>query len=187
MPKLSWFGSLTIEEIDTLEQKTDICAKYESATEKCDEIITKLKAETKTATEWCEELATVSEQIAKKIPELVRLDSALRVEDALGGRNNGIHRTELSNAKVVIRDVFSGMDVNRNQFCTKAFKASIENLLVAYPTWAVTSLSVGRLIPLVAGLFNLVLIDEATQANIPSFIVKSSKRLYSKSFLSFSL
>ena len=166
VPKLSWFGSLTIEEIDTLEQKTDICAKYESATEKCDEIITKLKAETKTATEWCEELATVSEQIAKKIPELVRLDSALRVEDALGGRNNGIHRTELSNAKVVIRDVFSGMDVNRNQFCTKAFKASIENLLVAYPTWAVTSLSVGRLIPLVAGLFNLVLIDEATQANI---------------------
>ena len=97
---------------------------------------------------------------------MVRLDSALRVEDALGGRNNGIHRTELSNAKVVIRDVFSGMDVNRNQFCTKAFKAAIENLLVAYPTWAVTSLSVGRFIPPVAGLFNLVLIDEATQANI---------------------
>ena len=166
VPKLSWFGSLTIDEIDALEQKTSICVAYKSAKEKYDEIVTKLESEPKKATEWSEELAQDSKLIAKKIPEIVRLDSALRAEDAIGSRNNGNQRTELSNAKISIRDARSGIDVNRYKFCTKSFKTAIDNLLIAYPTWAVTSLSVGRFIPPVPGLFDLVLIDEATQANI---------------------
>lgn len=36
------------------------------------------------------------------------------------------------------------------------------------PVWAVTSLAVGSALPLVPGLFDLVIIDEATQSDIPS-------------------
>lgn len=42
--------------------------------------------------------------------------------------------------------------------------------LHTFPCWAVTSLSVGRFLPLVPGLFDLVLVDEASQSHIPSAI-----------------
>ncbi len=44
------------------------------------------------------------------------------------------------------------------------------HVLFHSPIWAVTSLSVGSAIPLVPGLFDLVLIDEASQSNAPSMI-----------------
>ena len=43
-------------------------------------------------------------------------------------------------------------------------------ILEVSPVWAVTSLSVGKFIPLSPGLFDLVLIDEATQSGIPQAI-----------------
>ncbi|WP_206215301.1 AAA domain-containing protein [Desulfovibrio sp. ZJ200] len=47
---------------------------------------------------------------------------------------------------------------------------SLPAVLRCFPCWAVSSLSVRRYIPLVPGLFDLVLIDEASQSNIPSAI-----------------
>ena len=43
-------------------------------------------------------------------------------------------------------------------------------LLEQFPAWAVTNLSVGRLIPLAPGIFDLSVFDEASQCDIASAI-----------------
>jgi hypothetical protein len=43
-------------------------------------------------------------------------------------------------------------------------------ILQSFPCWAVTNLSAGSRIPLVAGMFDLCIVDEASQSDIPSAI-----------------
>lgn len=47
---------------------------------------------------------------------------------------------------------------------------SLTTVFHCFPCWAVTSLSVKRFLPLLPGLFDLALIDEASQSSIPSAI-----------------
>src|SRR5690606_36295617 len=44
----------------------------------------------------------------------------------------------------------------------------VEGAMACFPVWAVTSLSAGSRFPLARGLFDLVLIDEASQSDIAS-------------------
>lgn len=55
-------------------------------------------------------------------------------------------------------------DENRKQAYAQAFKKNLEIL----PCWAVTNLSAAGRLPLTPGLFDLVVIDEASQCDIPS-------------------
>jgi len=52
----------------------------------------------------------------------------------------------------------------------KAFRDAAPDLMSHYPLWAVSNLSVGKALPLKAGLFDLVIIDEASQCDIPSIV-----------------
>jgi very-short-patch-repair endonuclease/superfamily I DNA/RNA helicase len=45
-----------------------------------------------------------------------------------------------------------------------------EKVLQYFPLWATSSLSVSSSLPLVAGCFDLLIIDEASQSDVPSFI-----------------
>lgn len=44
----------------------------------------------------------------------------------------------------------------------------LDDIIAAFPVWATTNLSIGRNFPLKAELFDLVIIDEASQCDIPS-------------------
>ena len=48
--------------------------------------------------------------------------------------------------------------------------SGLQHVMHAFPCWAVTNLSAGSRIPLIPGLFDLLVIDEASQSDIPSTI-----------------
>lgn len=50
----------------------------------------------------------------------------------------------------------------------RRIRADAGNALDAFPVWAVTSLPVGNALPLTPGMFDLAIIDEASQSDIPS-------------------
>ncbi|MEW6218789.1 MAG: AAA domain-containing protein [Thermodesulfobacteriota bacterium] len=52
----------------------------------------------------------------------------------------------------------------------EVLRTQLPKLLEHYPAWAVTSLSAGSRIPLLPGVFDLVIVDEASQSDIPSAI-----------------
>ena len=52
----------------------------------------------------------------------------------------------------------------------RAFREAAPELMRHYPLWAVSNLSVGGALPLKGGLFELVVIDEASQCDIPSIV-----------------
>lgn len=53
---------------------------------------------------------------------------------------------------------------------SKALKAAMPDLLKHYPLWAVSNLSVSKAIPLAPAIFDLVVIDEASQCDLPSIV-----------------
>ena len=52
----------------------------------------------------------------------------------------------------------------------KAFRKVMPELIRHYPLWAVSNLSVSKALPLTPGTFDLVIVDEASQCDIPSMI-----------------
>lgn len=52
----------------------------------------------------------------------------------------------------------------------KAFRQAMPELLRHYPLWAVSNLSVSKALPLTPGIIDLVVIDEASQCDIPSIV-----------------
>lgn len=52
----------------------------------------------------------------------------------------------------------------------KAFRKVMPDLIRHYPLWAVSNLSVSKALPLVPAVFDLMILDEASQCDIPSMI-----------------
>jgi len=52
----------------------------------------------------------------------------------------------------------------------KALKRNLRHIIAALPLWATTNLSVGKNVPLVSGVFDLLILDEASQCDIASVV-----------------
>ncbi|MBV5323247.1 hypothetical protein JZU51_00475, partial [bacterium] len=89
----------------------------------------------------------------------------------VGGLVSGEERETLANLRTVLNDLATGM-VTRDLQTTayNMLQEQLPRLFHHFPCWAVTSLSAGSRIPLLPAIFDLIVIDEASQSDIPSSI-----------------
>lgn len=113
-----------------------------------------------------EEIAQLDSAARKQFPEILRADAAARQKmpaDADRSQLKGVERA-LSTARV------SSFSDDVRAMLVQELPKSLTTVFHCFPCWAVTSLSVKRFLPLLPGLFDLALIDEASQSSIPSAI-----------------
>ncbi|MDD2389224.1 MAG: AAA domain-containing protein [Desulfobacterales bacterium] len=113
------------------------------------------------------EIADLSEKIQEITQRALPLDLAARGT----GLPSGGERERLANLRSALGSLSSGM-MGRNveQSILDQAQRDIELLLSHFPCWAVTNLSVGSRLPLVAGMFDLAILDEASQCDMASVI-----------------
>ena len=91
-------------------------------------------------------------------------------------RRNGLPpgsqlREELASLRVALRAVKEGfVNGSEKQKTNDILANNIPHLLSYFPVWAVTNLSIGSRVPFFHGMFDLAVIDEASQSDIPSAI-----------------
>jgi superfamily I DNA and/or RNA helicase/very-short-patch-repair endonuclease len=112
------------------------------------------------------EIKDVSRRIAEIVPDAISLDL-----DSRRGLKPEDNREELTGLHAAIKAMRTGLEEGHiNRETIRVLKERIPRILDAFPCWAVTNLSVGSRLPLVAGMFDLAIIDEASQSDIPSAI-----------------
>lgn len=104
-------------------------------------------------------LTTVEVLIQKMLPEALEIDFLRRQ-----GIPAGCDRTSLAGLRKVLMTQNEGLAAGR------VAARHAQDVLYSTPVWAATSLSVGAHLPLTPAMFDLALIDEASQSNIPSAI-----------------
>jgi len=104
-------------------------------------------------------LRTSVEQLQGHVQTLVRM---------LAGGAGGILLDQTTRQRM--RNLWAGMQ----NFSGRRFQAELRRefptLLKSFPLWCVTNLSVKSGVPLIPGVFDLVVVDEASQCDIPSVI-----------------
>lgn len=112
------------------------------------------------------EIAELSSRIAEVVPRILSLDMNSR-----SGLPSDTNREELNGLQAAIRAMRTGLaeGVIRNE-TKRVLKERAPMVLKHFPCWAVTNLSAGTRIPLVPGLFDMAIVDEASQSDIPSAI-----------------
>jgi very-short-patch-repair endonuclease len=112
------------------------------------------------------ELLGLSERLNGLAGRAISLDLESR-----SGLTPDVNREELKGLQAALKDQRTGLaDGVIRAETLSILKKYVPKVLEHYPCWAVTSLSVGSRIPLVAGMFDLVVVDEASQSDIPSSI-----------------
>ena len=113
-----------------------------------------------------EDIARINERIAKVASLAIDLDQACR-----RGIPFGVDREELSGLRAALRATGTGLDEGEIRAETiRVLQKLTSSILKAFPCWAVTNLSLGSRIPLVPAMFDLAIVDEASQSDIPSAI-----------------
>lgn len=113
-----------------------------------------------------EEIAEFSSRIAELVPRVLSLDMNSR-----SGLPSGTNREELNGLQAAMKAMRTGLAEGVISLETKrVLKERAPIVLKHFPCWAVTNLSVGTHIPLVPGLFDMAIVDEASQSDIPSAI-----------------
>ncbi len=127
------------------------------------------------------------EQILRELPRLELLaavvsDLSHRIHEVslrampldLDSRRNleeGVNREQLDGLRAALNAMRTGLDeATIRKETIRVIEEQAPQVLKAFPCWAVTNLSAGSRIPLVPGLFDLAIIDEASQSDIPSAI-----------------
>ena len=82
--------------------------------------------------------------------------------------NEGLEKQKSDGRLLGIILIEMGYITQRN--LEKALDAIFPKIIKHIPLWATTNLSVGRNVPLVAGSFDLMIIDESSQCDIASVI-----------------
>ena len=81
------------------------------------------------------------------------------------------NREEMASLRTALRKIRNPLIDDQTRLETnRALEKSLPQLLWHYPAWAVTNLSISSRIPLIPGMFDLAVIDEASQCDIPSAI-----------------
>ncbi len=113
-----------------------------------------------------ENIKSISEELEKIVQDILRLDVARRK-----GLPRDADRESLASLKSALRGLDQPVSDEEDR---KAVQSALANytpfILRHFPLWAVTNLSVGSKFPLLRGLFDLAIIDEASQCDIPSAI-----------------
>jgi very-short-patch-repair endonuclease len=118
--------------------------------------------------ELFEKITDTRKEIGKKSGKLIEIKVR---EDASGGMQS----EETHDALLQYRDIvpqfkkFRGSGT-KGQAISKTLEAVFARVLKRLPCWAVTNLSISGRIPLSPGIFELLVIDEASQCDIPSCI-----------------
>lgn len=117
-----------------------------------------------------EEVTATIDEITKRISTVAPKALELHLSSR-SGLSPSQDREELAALRAALRTVRGGlMDDKENRLAQKTLRERLPMLLEHFPCWAVTNLSVGSRLPLVAGMFDLAIIDEASQSDIPSAI-----------------
>lgn len=116
--------------------------------------------------EITEKVSRIGQRMDDILPELLTLDVKRRM-----GLKNEEARTTLASLRAALRSLRTGFaDGHLDQQAAREIEGTGREVLHAKPVWAVTSLSAGSRIPFCPGLFDLALLDEASQSDIPSAI-----------------
>jgi very-short-patch-repair endonuclease len=117
-----------------------------------------------------EELSSEIGYFSSRLVEIIQKAISLDL-DSREGLSDNCDREELTGLKAAIGAIKTGLEVGNIEADTeRILHERVPMVLNSFPCWAVTNLSVGSLIPLVAGMYDLSLIDEASQSDIPSAI-----------------
>jgi very-short-patch-repair endonuclease len=116
--------------------------------------------------------ATTAEvgSLSKRIEEIALRAIPLDL-DSRCNLDGSINREQLDGLRAALNAMRTGLDEGFiRQETIRVLEERAVHILKAFPCWAVTSLSAGSRIPLIAGLFDLAIVDEASQSDIPSAI-----------------
>lgn len=109
-------------------------------------------------------------ELSKRIYEVATRAVSLDL-DSRRGLPPGANREALDGLRAALKSMRTGLDEGVIRAETlRVLSEQIPYILQAFPCWAVTNLSAGSRIPLVAGIFDLSIVDEASQSDIPSAI-----------------
>ena len=113
-----------------------------------------------------ERVARIGSRMEDILQDLLTLDLKRRM-----GLRDEEARSRLAGLRAALNSIQTGLSDGRLDRQAAQEIASLgHEVLHAFPVWAVTSLSVGSRIPFCPGLFDLALLDEASQSDIPSAI-----------------
>lgn len=107
-----------------------------------------------------------TELLLRLTPEAVVSDVDSR--QGLPPESNREEMDGLRHALQALETGLSSGDVEKNTIAL--LKEHLPIVLAGFPCWAVTSLSAGSRIPFFPGVFDLIVVDEASQSDIPSAI-----------------
>jgi len=106
-------------------------------------------------------------QIKEKRVEVSRSAFKLKLKNSLRNLTPRIIQNYLDSMQSLFGN---GRNITNFHSFMNEFEDNFKVLLESLPIWTVTSLSIRSRIPLLKRLFDLVIIDEASQCNIPSMI-----------------
>lgn len=116
--------------------------------------------------ELTENIKLISEELEKIFQDILRLDISRR-----SGLPGDADRESLASLKSALRGLDQPVSDEQDRNAVQMALANYTPyILKHFPLWAVTNLSVGSKFPLLSGLFDLAIIDEASQCDIPSAI-----------------
>lgn len=108
--------------------------------------------------------------LSRRIREVTCRATALDL-DSRRGLPSGADREQLEGLRASLNAMRTGLQERVIHAETvRILEQRSSHILQAFPCWAVTSLSVGSRIPLVPAMFDLAIVDEASQSDIPSAI-----------------
>jgi len=117
-----------------------------------------------------EELSSEIAYFSNRIEDIIQKAISLDI-DSREGLPDTCNREELTGLKAAIRSINTGLEIGAIEVETeRILHERIPIVLNSFPCWAVTNLSAGSRIPLVAGMYDLAVVDEASQSDIPSAI-----------------
>jgi Superfamily I DNA and RNA helicases and helicase subunits len=108
----------------------------------------------------------ITEMLQRITPEAIACDV-----DSRQGLSPESNREEIDSLRHALQALETGLgsgDVEKNTIAL--LQEHLPTVLAGFPCWAVTSLSAGSRIPFFPGIFDLVIVDEASQSDIPSAI-----------------
>lgn len=118
-----------------------------------------------------EELTNSIKEMSDRISSVTPDALSLHLDSKGGLLPGDTLRESLASLKVALQVKTSGFSgAIESAERESVLKEKIPFLLSRFPSWAVTNLSVGSRIPLSPGIFDLAIIDEASQSDIPSGI-----------------
>jgi AAA domain len=117
-----------------------------------------------------EELVPKIRDLSHRLAELAPQALSLHLARWTGFPRDA-NRERLASLRAALRGLNQAVsDRPDREAVQEALAKSLPLLLKHYPLWAVTNLAVGSRFPLLPGLFELAIVDEASQCDIPSAI-----------------